>query len=136
MWHATRSPSSWMDCEEAEVDQGLEDCSRCPFSIQAEGWVQPVGVLVSFQSVMPSGRADTPASGKLLAEALPALDGDGYRSQLDAAVSPRVYALIADLLRSDKEGSHVRLACGTQQRAQVQSGLVGARPPQQRRRGG
>jgi hypothetical protein len=46
---------------------------------------------------MAHGRADTPASGKLLAATLLALDGDGYRSQVDSAVSARVYALIADL---------------------------------------
>ena len=46
---------------------------------------------------MAHGRADTPASDRLLAATLLALDGDGYRSRVDAAVSAGVYALIADL---------------------------------------
>jgi hypothetical protein len=36
----------------------------------------------------------------LLAATLLALDGDGYRSQVDAVVSARVSALIAELPRS------------------------------------
>jgi hypothetical protein len=36
---------------------------------------------------MPVGRADTPASGGLLAATLQALGDDGYRSEVDAAVS-------------------------------------------------
>ena len=31
----THSSGSWMDCEEAAVDQDLKDCRRCPSSIKA-----------------------------------------------------------------------------------------------------
>ena len=51
---------------------------------------------------MAHGRADTPASDRLLAATLLALDGDGYRSRVDAAVSAGVYALIADLPKTER----------------------------------
>jgi hypothetical protein len=52
---------------------------------------------------MAHGRAYTPASDRLLAATLLALDGDGYRSRVDAAVSAGVYALIADLPSSGSQ---------------------------------
>jgi hypothetical protein len=44
---------------------------------------------------MPVGRADTPASDGLLAATLQALGDDGYRSEVDAAVSAGAPGLIA-----------------------------------------
>src|ERR1039458_9480366 len=61
----------------------------------------------SFHSAMAPGRVDTPASGRLLAATLQAFDGDGYRSQVDAALSARVYALIADLPRTRRLARHL-----------------------------
>jgi hypothetical protein len=46
-------------------------------------------VTLSFQSAMPVGHADTPASDGLLAATLQALGDDGYRSEVDAGVLPR-----------------------------------------------
>jgi hypothetical protein len=46
---------------------------------------------------MPPDRADTPASGSLLARALQASAGDGYRSHVDAGVSATRPAFVAQL---------------------------------------
>jgi hypothetical protein len=54
----------------------------------------------SFQSTMSVGRADTPASDGLLAATLLALGDDGYRSEVDAAVSAARAGLIAQILSS------------------------------------
>jgi hypothetical protein len=49
---------------------------------------------------MPVGVGDTPASGKLLAATLQALDGGDYRSHVDAVVSSARHAVIAQLLKA------------------------------------
>jgi hypothetical protein len=54
----------------------------------------------SFQTAMPLGRADTPACGRLLATALQASAGDGYRSHVDAGVSATRPAFIPQFPRS------------------------------------
>ena len=54
----------------------------------------------SFQGTMSVGRADTPASDGLLAATLLALGDDGYRSEVDAAVSAARAGLIAQILSS------------------------------------
>ncbi len=59
--------------------------------------------LVSFQSAMPVGRADTPASDGLLAATLQAFGDHGYRSEVDAAVSAARPGLIAQLLNWESQ---------------------------------
>jgi hypothetical protein len=67
--------------------------------------------LSSFQTAMPVGRADTPASDGLLAAILQAFGDDSYRSKVDAAVSAPRPGLIAELPRSDILDGDARRAC-------------------------